>query len=62
MDMIVSLLEYLVGRILIFYQGELLEKATRVLTPAEQAIMDTEWVGKDGSKRKLEVHSSPCDV
>lgn len=35
--------------------GELLEKATRVLTPEEQKVMDQEWVGKDGSKRKLEV-------
>lgn len=37
------------------WTGELLEKVTRVLTPEEQAIMDTEWVGKDGSRRKLEV-------
>lgn len=35
--------------------GELLEKATRVLTAEEQAVLDQEWVGKDGSKRKLEV-------
>lgn len=35
--------------------GELLEKATRVLSPEEQRIFDTDWVGKDGSKRKLEV-------
>ncbi|KAG6830458.1 hypothetical protein H0H92_000611 [Tricholoma furcatifolium] len=34
--------------------GEILEKATRVMTPEEQRIMDTEWVGRDGSKRKLE--------
>lgn len=37
------------------HDRELLEKATRVLTPEEQAIMDQDWVGKDGSKRKLEV-------
>lgn len=35
--------------------GELIEKATRVLSPEEQRIFDTDWVGKDGSKRKLEV-------
>lgn len=38
-----------------FLIGEILEKVTRVLTPEEQAAMDQEWVGKDGSKRKLEV-------
>ncbi|KAH9485192.1 mRNA export factor elf1 [Psilocybe cubensis] len=37
------------------HDRELLEKATRVLTPEEQAIMEQEWVGKDGSKRKLEL-------
>ncbi|KDR75244.1 hypothetical protein GALMADRAFT_98552 [Galerina marginata CBS 339.88] len=37
------------------HDRELLEKATRVLTPEEQAVMDQEWVGKDGSKRKLEM-------
>ena len=41
--------------VLISDLGELLEKVTRVLTPEEQAIMDQEWVGRDGSKRKLEV-------
>jgi hypothetical protein len=35
--------------------GELLEKATRVLTAEEKVVLDQEWVGKDGSKRKLEV-------
>jgi hypothetical protein len=35
--------------------GELLEKATRVLTDEEKLVLDQEWVGKDGSKRKLEV-------
>lgn len=35
--------------------GEILEKATRVLTADEKALLDQEWVGKDGSKRKLEV-------
>lgn len=37
--------------------GELLEKATRVLTAEEQAVLDQEWVGKDGSKRRLEVYT-----
>ncbi|KAG6920275.1 hypothetical protein DXG01_005044 [Tephrocybe rancida] len=37
------------------HDRELLEKATRVLTPEEQRIFDIEWVGKDGSKRKLEM-------
>ncbi|KAF8070661.1 P-loop containing nucleoside triphosphate hydrolase protein [Lyophyllum atratum] len=37
------------------HDRELLEKATRVLTPQEQLIFDAEWVGKDGSKRKLEM-------
>lgn len=35
--------------------GELLEKSTRALTPEERLIFDTDWTGKDGSKRKLEV-------
>ncbi|TFK44422.1 P-loop containing nucleoside triphosphate hydrolase protein [Crucibulum laeve] len=37
------------------HDRELLEKATRVLTDEEKAILDKEWVGKDGSKRKLEM-------
>lgn len=35
--------------------GEILEKATRALTDEEKVIFDRDWVGKDGSKRKLEV-------
>lgn len=42
-----------------YIAGELVEKATRVLTPEEQRIFDVEWIGKDGSKRKLEVRSRP---
>lgn len=38
--------------------GELLEKATRVLTAEEKLVLDQEWVGKDGTKRKLEVSHS----
>ncbi|KAF9222559.1 hypothetical protein BS17DRAFT_755562 [Gyrodon lividus] len=37
------------------HDREILEKATRVLTDEEKAILDQEWVGKDGSKRKLEL-------
>ena len=47
----ISILAETVGRA----AGELVEKTTRVLTPEEQRIFDIEWVGKDGSKRKLEV-------
>jgi elongation factor 3 len=37
------------------HDREILEKVTRILTPEEQAVLDSDWVGKDGSKRKLEV-------
>ncbi|KAF7981871.1 hypothetical protein HWV62_31433 [Athelia sp. TMB] len=37
------------------HDREILEKATRVLTADEKALLDQEWVGKDGSKRKLEM-------
>ncbi|KAF8894076.1 P-loop containing nucleoside triphosphate hydrolase protein [Infundibulicybe gibba] len=37
------------------HDRELLEKSTRVLTAEEQALLEKEWVGKDGSKRKLEM-------
>ncbi|TFK68674.1 hypothetical protein BDN72DRAFT_768987 [Pluteus cervinus] len=37
------------------HDRELLEKATRVLTPEEAAVMNQEWAGRDGSKRKLEL-------
>ena len=35
--------------------GEILEKVTRVLTPEEKALLDQDWVGKNGTKRKMEV-------
>lgn len=38
-----------------FSVGEILEKVTRVLTPEEQALLDQDWVGKNGTKRKMEV-------
>ncbi|KAJ6500070.1 P-loop containing nucleoside triphosphate hydrolase protein [Mycena vitilis] len=37
------------------HDRELLEKATRVLTAEEKVVLDQDWVGKDGSKRKLEM-------
>ncbi|KAJ7761046.1 P-loop containing nucleoside triphosphate hydrolase protein [Mycena metata] len=37
------------------HDRELLEKATHVLTPEEKLVLEQEWVGKDGSKRKLEM-------
>jgi hypothetical protein len=39
----------------VLFAGEILEKITRILTPEEQAILDKEWVGKNGTKRKMEV-------
>lgn len=41
--------------------GELLEKATRVLTDEEKALLDQDWVGKNGTKRKLEVSAKLPD-
>ena len=32
-----------------------MEKLTRVLTVQENQILDQDWVGRDGSKRKVEV-------
>lgn len=32
-----------------------MEKITRVLTPEEQALLDKDWVGRNGTKRKMEV-------
>jgi elongation factor 3 len=36
-----------------------LEKATRVLTDAEKAQLEVEFVGKNGQKRKMEVRELP---
>ena len=33
--------------------GEILEKATRVLTDEEKALLDKDFVGKNGQRRKL---------
>ena len=37
------------------FVGEILEKATRVLTDAEKQQLEVEFVGKNGQRRKLEV-------
>ncbi|KAF8558036.1 hypothetical protein OG21DRAFT_1456501 [Imleria badia] len=37
------------------HDREILEKVTRVLTDEEKALLEQEWVGRDGSKRKLEL-------
>ncbi len=37
------------------FAGEILEKATRILTDAEKQQMEVEFVGKNGQRRKLEV-------
>jgi len=39
--------------------GEILEKATRVLTDEEIALLDKDFVGKNGQRRKLEVSVTP---
>jgi hypothetical protein len=46
--------------ILSFLLGEILEKATRVLTDEEKALLDKDFVGKNGQRRKLEVSATPC--
>ncbi|TFK23663.1 mRNA export factor elf1 [Coprinopsis marcescibilis] len=48
-------IQYIQWRFQDGYDRELLEKVTRVLTDEEKRILDQEWVGKDGSKRKLEL-------
>lgn len=37
------------------HDREVLEKESRVLTEEEERLFDLEWIGKDGSKRKLEL-------
>ncbi|OAX41061.1 hypothetical protein K503DRAFT_864138 [Rhizopogon vinicolor AM-OR11-026] len=37
------------------HDRELLEKATRVLSDEEKALLDQDWVGRNGTKRKLEL-------
>jgi hypothetical protein len=40
--------------------GEVLEKATRVLTDDDKALLDKDFVGKNGQRRKLEVGVASC--
>jgi hypothetical protein len=46
--------------IVLLILGEILEKATRVLTDEEKALLDKDFVGKNGQRRKLEVSITPC--
>ncbi|KAJ3803237.1 P-loop containing nucleoside triphosphate hydrolase protein [Lentinula aff. detonsa] len=48
-------IQYIQWRFQDGHDREILEKATRVLTDEEKVILDQDWVGKDGSKRKLEL-------
>jgi hypothetical protein len=45
---------------LFFILGEVLEKATRILTDEDKALLDKDFVGKNGQRRKLEVSVVPC--
>jgi hypothetical protein len=35
--------------------GEMLEKATRALSEEDKALLETDFIGKNGQRRKLEV-------
>ncbi|KAJ3829970.1 P-loop containing nucleoside triphosphate hydrolase protein [Lentinula raphanica] len=48
-------IQYIQWRFQDGHDREILEKATRVLTDEEKLTLDQDWVGKDGSKRKLEM-------
>ncbi|KAF9792748.1 P-loop containing nucleoside triphosphate hydrolase protein [Thelephora terrestris] len=48
-------IQYIQWRFQDGHDREILEKITRILTPEEQAILDKEWVGKNGTKRKMEM-------
>ncbi|KAF5393516.1 hypothetical protein D9757_000785 [Collybiopsis confluens] len=48
-------IQYIQWRFQDGHDREILEKATRALTEEEKRLMDQDWVGKDGSKRKLEL-------
>ena len=41
------------------FLGEILERATRVLTDEEKALLNKDFVGKNGQRRKLEVSVTP---
>jgi elongation factor 3 len=55
-------IQYIQWRFQDGHDRELLEKATRVLTDEEKRVLDQDWVGKDGSKRKLEVCHYLTDI
>ncbi|KIK67175.1 hypothetical protein GYMLUDRAFT_37228 [Collybiopsis luxurians FD-317 M1] len=48
-------IQYIQWRFQDGHDREILEKATRALTDEEKLLLDQDWVGKDGSKRKLEL-------
>ncbi|KAJ3809156.1 P-loop containing nucleoside triphosphate hydrolase protein [Lentinula lateritia] len=48
-------IQYIQWRFQDGHDREILEKATRILTDEEKLVLDQDWVGKDGSKRKLEL-------
>ncbi|KAH9858691.1 P-loop containing nucleoside triphosphate hydrolase protein [Lenzites betulinus] len=48
-------IQYIQWRFQDGHDREILEKATRVLTPEEKALLETEFVGKNGQRRKLEM-------
>ncbi|KAI0823669.1 P-loop containing nucleoside triphosphate hydrolase protein [Trametes gibbosa] len=48
-------IQYIQWRFQDGHDREILEKATRVLTDEEKALFETEFVGKNGQRRKLEM-------
>jgi len=48
-------IQYIQWRFQDGHDREILEKVTRVLTPEEQALLDKDWVGRNGTKRKMEM-------
>jgi hypothetical protein len=48
--------------IVLLILGEILEKATRVLTDEDKALLDKDFVGKNGQRRKLEVSVPPPHI
>ncbi|KAL0578289.1 [NU+] prion formation protein 1 [Marasmius crinis-equi] len=48
-------IQYIQWRFQDGHDREILEKATRVLTEEERKVMDQDWVGRNGTKRKVEL-------
>ncbi|KAF5325821.1 hypothetical protein D9611_000032 [Ephemerocybe angulata] len=48
-------IQYIQWRFQDGHDRELLEKSTRVLTEEEKKVLNQDWVGKDGSKRQLDL-------